>query len=77
MDATYYIIALIASIVVILLALFAFVMALFRFSKAKSSSDSQVQNGATKALLSGILSAIFIFAVGAGLLLVVFYYIAR
>jgi hypothetical protein len=77
MAATYYMIALIASIVVILLALFALVMALFRFSKAKNSSDPQVQKGAAKALVSGILYAIFIFVVGAGLLFVVFYYIAR
>ncbi len=67
----YYTIALITSIVVILLGLFALIMALIRFGKQKSSSDERVQKAAGKRLVSGILSAIFLSIVGVGLLVVV------
>jgi hypothetical protein len=77
MNSMLYTFVLIASVLVILLGLFALIMALIRFGKQKGSSDPQAQKSATKRLISGILSAIFLCIVGVGLLLVVLYYILK
>jgi uncharacterized membrane protein YidH (DUF202 family) len=74
MFATYYLIALITSFFVILLGLFALIMAIVRFSKAKQTSDPQMKQTANKRFSSTILSAIVLFIVGIGLMLVVLFF---
>jgi hypothetical protein len=74
MYATYYLMALITSFVVILLGVFALIMAIVRSAKTRETSDPQSKQIAKKRLTSTIISAIFLFIVGIGLMMVVLYY---
>ena len=76
MNSMLYTIVMITSIIIVLLGLFALIMALIRYGKQKNTGDLQAQKLANKRLVSGILSAILISIVGFGLLLVVLYYIS-
>lgn len=69
MNSLYFTGALIFSIIIILLGLFALVMALIRFIKAKNTSDPQAKAVETKKSVSTIIAAIFLFFVGFGALL--------
>jgi hypothetical protein len=75
MNSTAYTIALAASIITILLGLYALIIAIIRYGKQKDTSDPEAHKLANKRLVSGILSAIFIGIIGFGLLMVVLYYI--
>jgi hypothetical protein len=66
MNTSYLLlIALAASLVTILLGAFALIMALVRYGKQKGSSDPQAQIVARSKLITGIVSAVMLFVIGA------------
>ena len=64
-------IALAASLVTILLGVFALIMALVRFGKQSGSSDPQAKVVARSRLITGIVSAVMLFGIGVVLMVVV------
>lgn len=69
MNSIYFTGALVISIIILLLGLYAFIMALIRFTRAKNTTDPQAKQVAMKMFVSTAIAASFLFVVGFGFLL--------